>query len=496
MTSGIQERANSLFRGVAGTVLGKDRDSQKYEALPVSHSADDYDLEIAVDPLPSSALQQKQENTTFSMEDGDGEHSCTQTVVGWSCMVLAVIASASVGPVFKHMMAEGIPALQAASWRNQTMVLSLLPFALFEAWSKKSNQVDWFGYKPDLPFPVIVHVLVSGLSWSANLLFWIVGLQYVTTFKASVISSSHPVLLVIALRCSGHNISLAEWLGVTISFGGMFLSEYRPSSSHAELVEETTPFHLQLFGYSLCLLAAAGEVVTILNRIKTRKYVPLLQYTTFTSFVVALCATILAVCLEGSKFLEDGEICYGPLCLLGWMAPAWRAKMLLFGLWIGAVCITGFNYAMQYIPPLVFSSVTLVDPAVTAFISWIFGIESLPGIFSWFGGAVVVAGVVVIGYGERKRQEAAKRNSDDRIVGTALEGHTDQSDKGDRESAKTGGEELDGYILSHHNTIHSLELSDKVGKSLHPSDDSRIDGKEVEMLPVSIISNIDHHRLT
>lgn len=283
MTSGIQERANRLFRGVAGAVLGKDRDSQKYEAVPVSHSADDYDLEIAVNPLPSSALRQKQtstsasENTTFSMENDDGEQSCAQTILGWSCMVLAVIASASVGPVFKYMMAEGIPALQAASWRNQTMVLSLLPFALFEAWSKKSNQVDWFGYKPDLPFPVIVHVLVSGLSWSANLLFWIVGLQYVTTFKASVISSSHPVLLVVALRCSGHKISLAEWLGVTISFGGMFLSEYRPSSSHAELVEETTPFHLQLFGYFLCLLAAAGEVVTILNRIKTRKYVPLLQ---------------------------------------------------------------------------------------------------------------------------------------------------------------------------------------------------------------------------
>lgn len=152
---------------------------------------------------------------------------------------------------------------------------------------------------------------------------------------------------------------------------------------------------------------------------------------------------------------------------------------------------------MQYIPPLVFSSVTLVDPAVTAFISWIFGIEALPGIFSWFGGAVVVAGVVIIGYGERKRQEAAHPNSDDRIVGTALEGHTDQSDKNDGEGAKTEGGELDGYILSHHNTIHSLELSDKVvAKSLHTSDDSQIDGKEVEMLPISIVSNTDHRRLT
>lgn len=64
---------------------------------------------------------------------------------------------------------------------------------------------------------------------------------------------------------------------------------------------------------------------------------------------------------------------------------------------------------MQYIPPLVFASVTLVDPAVTALISWIFGIEALPGMFSWLGGGVVIAGVGIIGYGERQR-EAARSN--------------------------------------------------------------------------------------
>ncbi len=101
--------------------------------------------------------------------------------------------------------------------------------------------------------------------------------------------------------------------------------------------------------------------------------------------------------------------------------------MILFGLWVGAVCITGFNYAvsslllasgfwlsltcggnvdqMQYIPPLVFSAVSLVDPAVTALLSWGFGIESLPSLFSWLGGATVIAGVAAISYGERLRTQ-------------------------------------------------------------------------------------------
>lgn len=68
---------------------------------------------------------------------------------------------------------------------------------------------------------------------------------------------------------------------------------------------------------------------------------------------------------------------------------------------------------MSYIPPLVFAAVTLVDPAVTALISFVCGIESLPGLFSWIGGAVVMAGVGVIGYGDAKRtaaEEAADNN--------------------------------------------------------------------------------------
>eukprot|EP01039_Chlorochromonas_danica_P003650 gene3650-3996_t len=342
-------------------------------------------------------------------EDKEEEYSCWQQLVGWVCMVLAIFAGASIGPVFKYMMAAGVTPLLASSWRNQTMVLSLLPFSFYEAWSAKENRVQWFAYKPDLPFPVFVHVLISGMSWAANLLFWVVGLQYVTTFKASIVASCHPVLLVFVMKFMGHEISIAEWIGVMVSFGGMFLSEYRVSGAEAEAVEETTPFHLQLFGYFLCFLAAAGEVVTILNRIKTRKYVPLLQYTVATSIAVMICATVLALWIEERKLFEDGRLCFEAHCLLGWMAPAWRFKMLVFGLWVGAVCITGFNYAMQYIPPLVFASVTLVDPAVTALISWIFGIEALPGIFSWLGGGVVIAGVGIIGYGERVR-EAARSN--------------------------------------------------------------------------------------
>jgi hypothetical protein len=56
---------------------------------------------------------------------------------------------------------------------------------------------------------------------------------------------------------------------------------------------------------------------------------------------------------------------------------------------------------MQYVPPLVFSSTSLLDPALTAIISWIARIESLPSWYCWVGGFIVMSGVGIISFGEK-----------------------------------------------------------------------------------------------
>lgn len=57
---------------------------------------------------------------------------------------------------------------------------------------------------------------------------------------------------------------------------------------------------------------------------------------------------MLTLLLEGSVLLDhNSEICTHDNCLLGWVSTKWRWKMYFFGLWVGAVCITGFNYAVS-----------------------------------------------------------------------------------------------------------------------------------------------------
>lgn len=66
---------------------------------------------------------------------------------------------------------------------------------------------------------------------------------------------------------------------------------------------------------------------------------------------------------------------------------------------------------MSYIPPLIFSALSLLDPAITAFLSWMLGLEKLPTIFSWLGGLIVILGVATIYYGEQRHGKDAKSST-------------------------------------------------------------------------------------
>lgn len=144
--------------------------------------------------------------------------------------------------------------------------------------------VQWFHtFSPDLPYPLIVHVIFSGLMWSGNLLLWIMALPYTTTFKASVVASMHPILLVLWLVAMGCDVSVLEFLGVVVSFGGILVvSQEREAVVSGSGATGPAPSKgpgpgPEWVGLMLCFVSAACEVLVVFNRIKTKKYVPLMQ---------------------------------------------------------------------------------------------------------------------------------------------------------------------------------------------------------------------------
>jgi drug/metabolite transporter (DMT)-like permease len=222
------------------------------------------------------------------------------------------------------------------------MVIFLVPLGILE-WIvlPRADAVDWMGKKPDLPFPIFVHVLFAGFAWGGNVVLWVVALQYTSTVHASLITSTQPMILSIYYQCIGQPVSGLEWLGIFVcSLGIGIASMTKMVSSQGS--ESAASYQAELWGDILCLLSAFFEVFILINRQKVKPYCPLLQYTAFTTIVVVFVSTSAAVILEDCSILGLGDH-----SVFGWASRTWAHLMLPFGFFIGVICIAGFNYAVS-----------------------------------------------------------------------------------------------------------------------------------------------------
>jgi hypothetical protein len=169
-----------------------------------------------------------------------------------------------------------------------------------------------------------------------------------------------------------------------------------------------------LFGDLLCLISAACQCVVIVNRCQIKKYVPLWQYSAATTTIVAFSSSFLYLLVDGKGpsyiFCNDME------CIYGWTSHLWLSRMLFFA-FVVAACVVGYNYAVQFVSPLVFSSVILVDPALSGMFAWLAGLEGIPPLLTWIGGVVVIGGVAAITRGEYSRERGEESLVKPVIVG-------------------------------------------------------------------------------
>jgi drug/metabolite transporter (DMT)-like permease len=198
-------------------------------------------------------------------------------LIGIGSMTMAVLTNALTGPAFKYIENHHIQPSLAAAWRGHCMLFFLIPIAFIE-YLQTGKYIEYFARKPELPYPIYVHVLFAGLGWSGTLLFWINGLDFISTVQASLFVNLHPLLMVLYLYFTGSKLSFYDWFGVFLALSGMVIISgedlYHELVSPSDTTQNLTN---QIFGSSLCLLAACSEFTVIVNRKKIKKYVPLMQ---------------------------------------------------------------------------------------------------------------------------------------------------------------------------------------------------------------------------
>lgn len=70
---------------------------------------------------------------------------------------------------------------------------------------------------------------------------------------------------------------------------------------------------------------------------------------------------------------------------------------------------TVLNYLLKHLSPLVVSIAVTLEPAVGSVIGWAWGLESPPGVSTWFGGVIMLASLVAVAYGHHHRTREGQR---------------------------------------------------------------------------------------
>lgn len=228
----------------------------------------------------ASAKQSYQPLSTATDADSTNNTDCNDTwfqssVLAWASMILGVLSGSTIGPIFKFVEQRGVGAMMAASWRNQAMLVFLIPLALveskYEVYAQK-QQVSMFSTPHGLRYPLLAYVLMDGVAWAVGSSSWVVALQYTTTVRASVFASLSPIVLALYQYCAGGQVSLWEWAGVLGAFVGTCVI-----ISDGAFDSEGHSAGDMLLGDGLCLLASFAFSFEILNRKNTCAYVHLFK---------------------------------------------------------------------------------------------------------------------------------------------------------------------------------------------------------------------------
>ena len=154
------------------------------------------------------------------------------------------------------------------------MVLFLAPLAWIEHQSTTTKTIGWFEIKPNLTYPLWIHVFIAGLGWAGNLIFWVVGLSFTTTVRASLLSTTYPIMLVGVLSIKGIPISFLEKLGIAVAVIGLMVTTLSANGASVtvDLLARHSPSRqvtsqtgeLQyLLGDGLCLMSVSAHHIQL-----------------------------------------------------------------------------------------------------------------------------------------------------------------------------------------------------------------------------------------
>jgi drug/metabolite transporter (DMT)-like permease len=338
-------------------------------------------------------------------------------------LFFAMCTCSSAAVVFTHLVDKiGVPPALCASWRLAwTTVLQFLPFLLtlrrikrkdlerelVQHWENEgialreenaSEETIAMELAP-LLMPRIIRstplIVLSGFCLGIHFSSWTYSLRQTSLAHSLLWVSMGPIIInggswvMYACRYTSESPSYIETGGTLVGLAGalIMLLDINGGTSNAQ--------DPSLKGDLVALLGAVAVSAYLVVGRHLRVWMPLWIYAfgvVGTAYVTSL---LLAFAL--------GELEAG-FNALGMFQHPYLWYALYLGVGPGIAGHTLLNYLVRFVSPLTISTGMLSEPLIGSYLGYLAGMQPMPGIFTWLGGAVLLFGLFAILYGESKKE--------------------------------------------------------------------------------------------
>jgi len=285
--------------------------------------------------------------------------------------------------------------------------IMLIPFVLNEYYNNPIERAKYT--RQNLTNKnTLIKILLSTLAnsmWTSTIIY---ALNYTSVSHAVLLSNCHALIIVLWKIVRREQVSHIEILGTIVSFFGASVVVNDGQSGPSIDLGQIPLWQRFLYGDLLAFSGSIGAAIFFMVSRQVRNDYPLY----FRIFIMAICGGInMGV---WSIFLDGSTIDFNPNTgVFGLFTPERFYFFIFLGVVIGLGVFVLYVIITNLMDPLIVSVTLFFEPVVSALLVWVLGMQAFPGIFTWLGTGIVIPGLIMIAFGQNKREQKEKKIKDD-----------------------------------------------------------------------------------
>lgn len=345
----------------------------------------------------------------------------TPSTRAYVLLISALCALSSLGPALE--LQEGVGPMLKTFWRTTATAICLLPLAAPSLTKQELSKLSWEEWAVYFP--------ICSACYSVMTAAFIESLELTTLVNSVILGNMTSLIIIASKAVMGLPVLFLEGSGAGLGIVGAVICATVEDDDNS-LANETTIFRRldgdhdekdlgtadtktimqagrnpkdEMLGNFLALLSSFGiaAYLMIAKRLRAKMNVSVFMCLLYIFVSCYLLLYLILISKETVTFDFDPHT-----GVLGWINLS--VDRLPLELYLAIVCnivgTVGYVRVLEYFDPVVVSMVMLTEPVVAAILGVASGVENLPGLQTWVGDAIVVAGSIMVIYSGVKKAES------------------------------------------------------------------------------------------